>query len=81
VTNVLSEIERQKRIEQAQAWDRAEMALAKRVMERCNLEAARRDKVPNAFVELQVEPSQVDELTWKDFVAFAEREGVRHLTD
>jgi hypothetical protein len=79
MTNVLSEIERQKRIEQAHTWDANEKAIAKRMIDRVILEAARRQKDPDAFVELQAEPSQVDEMTWKDFVAFAEREGVRHL--
>jgi hypothetical protein len=79
MTNVLSEIERQKRIEQAHTWDANEKAIAKRVLDKVNLEAARRDKVPDAFGELQAEPSQIDDLTWKDFVTFAERKGVRSL--
>jgi hypothetical protein len=79
MTAIITELERQKRIEQSKAWDQAEMALAKRMIDRVCLEEARRQKLPDAYVELQAEPSPVDEMTWKDFVAFAEREGVRSL--
>jgi hypothetical protein len=79
MTQVLDEIERQKRLQQAHTWDHNEKVMAKRVMERVILEAARREKVPDAFVEVQAEPNPLDEVLWKDFVSFAEREGVRHL--
>jgi hypothetical protein len=79
MTAILNEIERQRRNEQAKAWDKAEMLLASRVLKWGCDEMNRRQKEPNAFAELQAEPSQVDEMTWKDFVAFAEREGVRSL--
>jgi hypothetical protein len=77
MTNVLSEIERQKRLEQAKAWDHGEMVLATRVMKMAFSRWPNKD--PAALHETNVEPSQADEMTWKDFVAFAEREGVRHL--
>jgi hypothetical protein len=79
MTSVLNEIERQKRIQQAHTWDANEKALAERLMDKMITEVVQREKVPTALVELQAGPDPTDEATWRDFVAFANREGVRHL--
>jgi hypothetical protein len=58
MTEILTEIERQRKVEQARAWDRAELVLTKRTMDRCILEATRRNKLPDAIAEVNAEPSQ-----------------------
>jgi hypothetical protein len=72
-TPVLAEIERQKKISQAQTWDTNERALS----EKLQAKLAARGKAPITQAELTL--SDAEQELWQDFVAWAAVEGVRHL--
>ena len=78
MTNVLSEIERQRRIEQAQAWDANEKKVADRLAGKLDVELAYREKLPKAVSDLQEAPTDLDQAHEANFIAWCADNGVRH---
>jgi hypothetical protein len=77
MTAILSEIERQKKIAQAQTWDANEKALAARLAEQLAAKFASREKVP--ITEAQPTLTDDEQALWRDFTAWSAAEGIRHL--
>jgi hypothetical protein len=76
MTDLLRELERQKKISQAQTWDANEKAMASRLTEKLAAKFAAREKpMPEAQVMLTDEEQEI----WQDFVSYCAIEGVRHL--
>jgi hypothetical protein len=73
MTDLLRELERQKKISQAQTWDANEKALS----EKLNAKLAARGKAP--ITEAEFTLSDGEQELWQDFVSWAAAEGVRHL--
>jgi hypothetical protein len=70
---ILTELERAKRLAQAQTWDSNEKALA----EKLQAKLAARGKAP--ITEAEFTLTDEEKATWQDFVSWAAVEGVRHL--
>jgi hypothetical protein len=76
MSEILSELERQKRIAQARTWDANEKALAERLGVTLQTKLASRGKTPIA--EASPLTDEEREL-WQDFVSWCAVEGVRNL--
>jgi hypothetical protein len=70
---ILSELERQKKIAQAQTWDSNEKALS----EKLQAKLAARDKAP--ITEAEFTLSDAEQELWQDFRSWCDSEGVRFL--
>ena len=80
MTQILDEIERQRRLEMARSWDRAEAELAAEVSKTLETELSQPDKIPGAIVEVHAEPDHpIEEMAWQTFVDFCNIRGARRL--
>jgi hypothetical protein len=78
MADVLSEIERQKRREQAQTWDANEKRVAERLAGKLDVELAHLGKIPKAIGDLQNTPTPVEQAHGANFIAWCADNGVRH---